>query len=251
MEDFAGLRAIVTGGASGIGAATASMLRARGARVVVLDLAVPPTPQPDVDYLACDIRDRSSVDRCVGEAQSRLGGIDVLINNAGIGAAGDVSANADDEWHVVFDVNVVGPARVSAAALPALRSSDHASIVNVSSVVALVGVPNRALYSASKGAVLALTLAMAADHVGDGIRVNAVLPGTADTPWVGRLLASADDPDAASAALRARQPMGRLVSADEVAFAICSLASPLAASTTGTALSVDGGMASLRLPAST
>jgi NAD(P)-dependent dehydrogenase (short-subunit alcohol dehydrogenase family) len=251
MEDFAGLRAIVTGGASGIGAATVSMLHARGARVVVLDLAVPPTPQPDVDYLACDIRDRSSVDRCLGEAEALLGGIDVLINNAGIGAAGDVSANTDDEWHVVLDVNVIGPARASAAALPALRSSEHASIVNVSSVVAVVGVPNRALYAASKGAVLALTLAMAADHVGDGIRVNAVLPGTADTPWVGRLLASADDPDAASAALRARQPMGRLVSADEVAFAICSLASPLAASTTGTALIVDGGMASLRLPAST
>jgi NAD(P)-dependent dehydrogenase (short-subunit alcohol dehydrogenase family) len=217
----------------------------------VLDLAVPPSPQPDVEYLPCDIRDRSSVDRCVGEAESLLGGIDVLINNAGIGASGDVSANTDDEWHVVFDVNVVGPARVSAAALPALRSSEHASIVNVSSVVALVGVPNRALYAASKGAVLALTLAMAADHVGDGIRVNAVLPGTADTPWVGRLLASAGDPHAASAALRARQPMGRLVSAAEVAFAICSLASPLAASTTGTALCVDGGMASLRLPVST
>jgi 2-keto-3-deoxy-L-fuconate dehydrogenase len=249
MDDFAGMRAIVTGGASGIGAATVAMLRERGARAVVLDVSEPPDLD-DAHHIACDLRDRSSVDRSVDEAIRLLGGLDVLINNAGIGAAGDVSANSDAEWHSVLDVNVVGAARVSAAALPALRSSEHAVIVNVSSVVAVVGVPNRALYSASKGAVLAMTFAMAADHVADGIRVNAVLPGTADTPWVGRILAAADDPDAAGDALRARQPMGRLVTADEVAFAICSLASPLAASTTGAALGVDGGMASLRTPAS-
>jgi 2-keto-3-deoxy-L-fuconate dehydrogenase len=249
MDDFAGMRAIVTGGASGIGAATVAMLRERGARAVVLDVSEPPDLD-DAHHIACDLRDRGSVDRSVDEAIRLLGGLDVLINNAGIGAAGDVSANSDAEWHSVLDVNVVGAARVSAAALPALRSSEHAVIVNVSSVVAVVGVPNRALYSASKGAVLAMTFAMAADHVADGIRVNAVLPGTADTPWVGRILAAADDPDAAGDALRARQPMGRLVTADEVAFAICSLASPLAASTTGAALGVDGGMASLRTPAS-
>ncbi len=137
---------------------------------------------------------------------------------------------------------------MSAAALPFLRESAHAAIVNVSSVVAVVGVPQRALYSASKGAVLAMTLAMAADHVVDGIRVNAVLPGTTRTPWVGRLLDAAEDPAAAAQALRGRQPMGRLVEPDEVAFAICYLASPLAGSTTGTALGVDGGMATLRVP---
>jgi 2-keto-3-deoxy-L-fuconate dehydrogenase len=115
--------------------------------------------------------------------------------------------------------------------------------------VAVVGVHNRAVYSASKGAISALTMAMAADHLHDGIRVNAVAPGTADTPWVQRLLSAADDPEAMAEALRARQPMGRLVSADEVAWAICYLASPLAASTTGTILSVDGGMAYVRPPA--
>ena len=109
--------------------------------------------------------------------------------------------------------------------------------------------PNRALYSASKGAIAALTLAMAADHVREGIRVNAVLPGTADTPWVARILAAADDPAKTAEALRARQPIGRLVSADEVAHAICYLASPLSGSTTGSLLVVDGGMSSLRLPA--
>jgi NAD(P)-dependent dehydrogenase (short-subunit alcohol dehydrogenase family) len=168
------------------------------------------------------------------------------VNNAGIGAQGDVAANGDDEWRRVLDINVIGIARVTAAALPHLKRSAHACVVNTCSVVALVGVPNRALYSASKGAVMSLTLAMAVDHVADGARVNAVAPGTADTPWVNRLLDAAPDPQEAARSLRARQPMGRLVSADEVAHAIVSLASPLAAAPTGAILQVDGGMASLR-----
>lgn len=145
------------------------------------------------------------------------------------------------------DVNVVGLARVSRAALPHLRQSAHASIVNTCSVVALTGVPDRALYSASKGAVASMTLAMAADHVKERIRVNAVTPGTADTPWVGRLLDDAEDPAASAVALRARQPMGRLVTADEVANAIVYLSSPHSSSTTGTLLSVDGGMNAVRV----
>ena len=177
-----------------------------------------------------------------------LGGIDVVVNNAGIGATGDISGNDDAEWAHVLDVNVVGLARVSSAALSHLRRSNAAAIVNVSSIVAAVGVPARALYAASKGAVAAVTLAMAADHVREGIRVNAVLPGTADTPWVGRLLDQADDPAVAAAALTARQPLGRLVSAEEIAHAIAYLASPLSGSTTGTLLTVDGGMGSIRLP---
>jgi NAD(P)-dependent dehydrogenase (short-subunit alcohol dehydrogenase family) len=164
-----------------------------------------------------------------------------------MGAIGDVASNDDAEWAQVLDVNVTGMARVTRAALPHLRSSRHAAVVNMCSAVAFVGVRQRALYSASKGAVLALTLAMAADHAAEGIRVNAVAPGTADTPWVGRLLAAADDPGAAAEALRRRQPIGRLVTADEVAFAVASLASPSAASTTGTVLRVDGGMTSVRL----
>jgi 2-keto-3-deoxy-L-fuconate dehydrogenase len=159
-----------------------------------------------------------------------------------------VTANSDEEWHRVLDVNVVGIARVTRAALPHLRASSHAAIVNTCSVVAPVGLPQRAVYAASKGAVASLTLAMAADHVREGVRVNAVTPGTADTPWVARLLAEADDPDQAGRALRSRQPMGRLVSAEEVAHAIAYLASPLSASTTGTLLAVDGGMSGLQLP---
>ena len=188
------------------------------------------------------------MDAAVAAVADHFGGIDIVINNAGIGAAGDIAANDDDEWHRVFDVNVVGIARVTRAALPHLRRSTRAAIVNTCSVAAVVGLPDRALYSATKGAVASLTLAMATDHVREGIRVNAVTPGTADTPWVGRLLDQAEDRDAAAAALRARQPMGRLVSAPEVAHAIAYLASPNSSSTTGTLLAVDGGMAGLRLP---
>jgi NAD(P)-dependent dehydrogenase (short-subunit alcohol dehydrogenase family) len=159
---------------------------------------------------------------------------------------GGLEQLADAEWMRVLDVNVLGLVRVTRAALPALRASKSPAIVNTCSVAAVAGLPDRALYSASKGAVLALTRAMAADLVGAGIRVNAVNPGTADTPWVDRLLASSGDPEAERAALKARQPHGRLVSADEIALAIAYLASPTSGSTTGTALAVDGGMSSLR-----
>jgi NAD(P)-dependent dehydrogenase (short-subunit alcohol dehydrogenase family) len=150
-----------------------------------------------------------------------------------------------------LDVNVLGIVRVSRSALPHLRDSPAAVIVNVCSIAAAAGLPQRALYSASKGAVLALTLAMAADHVRDGIRVNCVNPGTVDTPWVARLLYSAADPEAERAALNARQPQGRMVDAAEVAGAVAYLASPLSGSTTGTSLAVDGGMQGLRLRSAT
>jgi 2-keto-3-deoxy-L-fuconate dehydrogenase len=246
MPDFENLTALVTGGASGIGAATAELLLHRGARVAVLDRSLDGVPDT-MFGVVCDVTDSSEVDTAVARVVDRFGSLDVVINNAGIGATGDVAANTDDEWRRVFDVNVLGIVRVSRAALPFLRESTHAVIVNTCSIVAVIGVPSRVLYSASKGAVAALTLAMAADHVKEGIRVNAVVPGTADTPWIGRLLDAAEDPAATAAALRARQPMGRLVSAKEVANAIVYLASPLSSSTTGSLLSVDGGMIGLRV----
>jgi 2-keto-3-deoxy-L-fuconate dehydrogenase len=246
MTDFQGLVAVVTGGASGIGAATARLLHGRSARVAVLDRNTDGAPD-GVLALRCDVTDNPAIDAAVAEVVERLGGLDVLVNNAGIGAVGDVGQNDDAEWARVLDVNVTGIARVSRAALPHLRRSSRAAVVNTCSAVAFVGVRQRALYSASKGAVLALTLAMAADHAPEGIRVNAVAPGTADTPWIARLLDAAEDPEAAAEALRRRQPLGRLVSAEEVAYGIASLASPLAGSTTGTILRIDGGMTSLRL----
>jgi 2-keto-3-deoxy-L-fuconate dehydrogenase len=237
-------RVVVTGGSSGIGPATALRFVADGATVVSLDLVAP--PDESIRWFATDVSDDASVRAGVAAAVDALGGLDVLVNNAGIGAQGTVEDNSDDQWLKVLDINVLGMVRVSRAALPALRRSPVACIVNTCSIAATAGLPQRALYSASKGAVLALTRAMAADHIGEGIRVNCVNPGTADTPWVGRLLAAAEDPETERAALEARQPMGRLVTADEVAAAIQYLASPAAGSTTGTDLAVDGGMSGLR-----
>jgi 2-keto-3-deoxy-L-fuconate dehydrogenase len=248
-DEFAGLRAVVTGGGSGIGLATATMLAARGATVACLDLNPSAVAEPLIGIPA-DVADDSVAD-AVAAAAERLGGIDIVVNNAGIGAQGTVEDNDFAEWHRVFDVNVVGIARVTRAALPFLRGSAaagrHPAVVNTCSIAATAGLPQRALYSASKGAVYSLTLAMAADHIREGIRVNCVNPGTADTPWVRRLLDTASDPDAELAALSARQPSGRLVSADEVAATICFLAGPLTSATTGTSIAVDGGMQGLRL----
>jgi NAD(P)-dependent dehydrogenase (short-subunit alcohol dehydrogenase family) len=160
---------------------------------------------------------------------------------------GTVEENDDDEWLRVLNINVVGMARVSAAVLPWLRKSPCASVVNLCSIGALNGLPQRAVYNASKGAVLSLTYAMATDHVGEGIRVNCVSPGTVSTPFVDRMLAKFPDPVAERAALDARQATGRMVTPEEVAGAILYLASPLSASTTGTALEVDGGVHNLRV----
>ena len=265
--EFSGLVALITGGASGIGLATARLLVSRGARVAILDREIPSaaagggspgyssfgTDPLDAGLrpVVADVTDDGAVRAAVAEAIGAFGRLDILVNNAGIGAAGTVEDNDDDEWRHVLDVNLLGIVRSSRAAMPALRASvarrGEAAIVNTSSIAGIAGLPQRALYSSTKGAIHALTLAMAADHIAEHIRVNCVTPGTADTPWIARLMQAAPDPEAERAALTARQPMGRMVSADEVAAGIAYLASPLASAVTGTALAVDGGMSGLRL----
>ncbi|MCI0158764.1 SDR family oxidoreductase [Leifsonia shinshuensis] len=245
--EFDGLTALVTGAASGIGLRVATLLEESGATVIGLDRA--PAPGTRDDLVLADITDGPALEAALHGrfADERL---DILVNCAGIGATGTIADNDDAEWARVLDINVTGTARVTRSVLPNLLRSDCAAIVNISSIAAWAGLPQRALYSASKGAVQALTLATAADFAGR-IRVNCVCPGTVDTPWVGRLLDASDDAQEERRRLEARQPMGRLATADEVAAAVLWLASPAASFVTATALGVDGGMAGLRLPSST
>lgn len=245
MSEFEGLVAAVTGGASGLGRAIADELASRGARVYALDLDAAAVTAPHVG-IRCDIGDDASVRSAIQQVAADAGRLDIVIANAGIGAQGDVEANDDAEWTRVLNVNVIGSARTVRHALPHLKASPSPAVVFTSSIAAWAGLPQRVLYSASKGAISAMTLAIAADCLPLGIRVNAVAPGTADTPWVGRLLDDAADPDAERAALEARQPSGRLVQPQEVADAVAYLASPRSTSTNGVILAVDGGMYSLR-----
>jgi 2-keto-3-deoxy-L-fuconate dehydrogenase len=246
-NEFSGLTAIITGAGSGIGLEVAKGLHARGATVFGFDLNEGEMASV-ATFIKCDIGDEKSVTDAFVEFAKKSSQLDILINNAGIGSLTTVEFETDEIWQKVLNVNVVGTARVSRAAIPLLRKSNAAAIVNTASIAATDGIPNRAAYSASKGAVLTLTLAMATDHIKDKIRVNAVNPATTDTPWVQRLLNQSADAAAARDALEARQPMGRLVTPAEIASAIIFLASPLQASVTGTTINIDGGMHSLRIP---
>ncbi len=226
---------VVTGSSGGIGSAIVERFVASGATTVGLDL---------VDGF--DLTDPAACDAAAARILSEHGRIDVLCNNAGVGAVGDVVTSPVADWHRVFDVNVFGLANMSRSVLPAMRLARRGAIVNTCSVAASVGLVERAVYSASKGAVLALTRAMAADEVSYGIRVNCVSPGTVASPWVERLIADGPDPAAGLEALRRRQPLGRLVSCGEVAAAVEYLADP-DTFTTGADILLDGGITGVRL----
>ena len=166
-----------------------------------------------------------------------MDGVEVLVNAAGIGSTTDAPGTPLEVWEDVFAVNARGTFLCCKHAIPGMKARGGGAIVNVASVAGLIGLKNRVAYSASKGAVIALTRALAVDHVGDGIRVNAVCPGTIDTPWVRRLV---DDAGESLDALRARQLMGRLGTPEEVADAVLYLAT--ATFVTGTILTIDGGL---------
>jgi len=226
---------VVTGSSGGIGAAIAERFTAAGATVVGLDLV------EGVDISRPDDC-REAVDRIV----AAHGRIDVLCNNAGVGAVGDVVTSTPADWERVFAVNVFGLANMSRAVLPVMRAAGRGAVVNTCSVVASVGLVDRAVYSASKGAVLALTRAMAVDELPYGIRVNCVSPGTVSSPWVERTVAAQPDPAAALEALRRRQPLGRMVTCDEVAAAVVYLADD-DTFTTGADFLLDGGITGVRV----
>jgi NAD(P)-dependent dehydrogenase (short-subunit alcohol dehydrogenase family) len=235
---FTDKRALVTGAASGIGEATARLLHAEGAEVVLADL-----DDERLDALAAELGDRATARvldvRDEAQVAPAAADLDVLVNVAGVGSTQDAPGTPVEIWEDVFAVNARGTFLCCKHAIPGMRERGGGAIVNVSSVAALVGLKNRVAYSASKGAVVALTRALAVDHVADGIRVNAVCPGTVDSPWVRRLVEEVGE---SLDALRARQPMGRLGTTDEIAEAIAYLASDSAAFVTGSVLVIDGGL---------
>jgi NAD(P)-dependent dehydrogenase (short-subunit alcohol dehydrogenase family) len=241
---------MITGAGSGIGQAMATLFAKEGAELALADRDIEGLRETHrlvaagggrAVHVTCDVTDGDQVRDAISTCISTYGRIDVLCNNAGVGSTQNVIDTPEDVWDLCFDVNVKGVFWGCKHALPHMIARGKGAIVNTSSVAGLVGIPNRAAYCASKGAVVSLTKAMAMDHVRQGIRINCVCPGTVDSPWVGRLLSGNPDPVAARAALEARQPMGRLGLPDEVAQAALYLASDEASYCTGTALVLDGG----------
>jgi NAD(P)-dependent dehydrogenase (short-subunit alcohol dehydrogenase family) len=241
---------LVTGAGSGIGRATALAFAREGAAVAAADVSTAKVEAVVAEAKAaggkaiavsCDVAEPADCARAVHETEARLGPLDILVNNAGIGTSGTVVTTDEGTWDRLMLVNVKGTYLMSRAALAVMLPRKHGVILNAGSVAGLRGVPDRAAYVTTKFAVVGLTKAMAVDHVKDGIRVNAVCPGTTMTPWIDERLREAPDPKTAMAALVARQPMGRLGTAAEMAAAYLFLASDESAFTTGIALVVDGG----------
>jgi len=241
---------LVTGAGSGIGRATALAFAREGAAVAAADVSLPKAEGVAAEAaaaggralaVACDVSNPDDCSRAVREVESALGPLDVLVNNAGVGASGTVLTTDEATWDRLTRVNVKGTYLMSRAALAVMLPRRRGAIVNAGSIAGIRAVADRAAYVTTKFAVVGLTKAMALDHVKDGIRVNAVCPGTTMTPWIDERLAEAPDPKGAMAALVARQPMGRLGTAEEMAAAYLFLASDESAFTTGSTLVVDGG----------
>jgi NAD(P)-dependent dehydrogenase (short-subunit alcohol dehydrogenase family) len=251
MERLRGKRAIVTGAGSGIGRAIAIRLSEEGARVALADLDADAAEEVASDIgeaggetlvVKTDVTQAADVEALVGEVVRGWGGLDVMVNNAGVGVAGTAPVTDEKDYEFVMDVAVRGTFLGMKYAIPAMRDSGGGSVVNMSSVAALVGIPDRAVYSAAKGAILAITRAAAIDHVQEGVRVNCIAPGTVDTPWIARITSGYDDPEEARANMQARQPHGRFVSPEEIAAMAAYLASDESASVIGACMVVDGGV---------
>jgi NAD(P)-dependent dehydrogenase (short-subunit alcohol dehydrogenase family) len=237
--DFAGRVAVVTGAAGALGRAVVEQLVARGASVVAVDLE-PVAETAAVAAVEGDVAVAATAGRAVALAEERFGGVDVLVCNAGRIVWKPVVDTTEEEWDRVQAVNVKGAFLFCRAAVPAMRERGGGAIVCTASISGVVGLPLQSAYSASKGAIVQLTRQLAVELAPD-IRVNAVAPGAIDTPFLHRLVETADDPAGLTAAIVADHPLGRIASADEVARTIVFLASDAAAFVTGAILPVDGG----------
>lgn len=245
-NQFEGSVVVVTGGAAGIGKAVAQAFLAEGALVAVLDRELDGAPE-GATALQADVTSDTQMNAAIESFAARHGRIDVLVANAGVSYPATIEQGPLEDWQRVFDINVLGYVRAARAALPWLRKSTSPAIVNMSSCTAGTGLRRRVLYSATKGAIEAMTRAMQADLLHEGIRVNCVSPGTVDTPLIGKLIDEAPDPALQRQVYNERQPTGFMVQADEIARAVLYLADPRTRSTVGSVLTVDGGFASLRL----
>ncbi len=248
MQRLEGKRAIVTGAGSGIGRSIALRLASEGARVVLADVDEAAAENVATEIKGAtlvqktDVTSAAEMEALVERVVSEWGGLDVMVNNAGLGIAATAPDTSEEDYDRVMDVCVRGTFLGMKYAIPAIRESGGGSLVNMSSIAALVGLKDRAIYCAAKGAILSMTRAAAIDHVEEGVRVNCIAPGTVDTPWVARITAGYDDPEEARRIMQARQPHGRLVTPDEIAAMAAYLASDEAGSVIGACMVVDGGM---------
>jgi meso-butanediol dehydrogenase / (S,S)-butanediol dehydrogenase / diacetyl reductase len=243
--------AIVTGGASGIGLATATRLVREGARVAVVDRVEPEKAARAIEAaggkvwgVLADVADETQVRAMVDEVLSRALRVDVLINAAGIGSPRPVTIDEATaaEWQEVCAVNLTGTFLCCRAVIPAMRRGGGGAIVNVASELGLVGSPRSAMYSATKGAIVQLTRALAVDHAADHIRVNCVCPGPVDTPLLRRGIERAADPEAKLLSEIGSTLLGRLGRPEEIASVIHFLASDEASFVTGSIVVADGGV---------
>jgi NAD(P)-dependent dehydrogenase (short-subunit alcohol dehydrogenase family) len=248
MERLEGKRAVVTGAGAGIGRAIALRLAGEGARVALADVDGEAAKNVATEIAGGTLARRTNVTRAdevealVSSVVEVWGGLDVMVNNAGVGVAATAVDTTEEDYDRVMDVCVRGTLLGMKYAIPAIRDSGGGSVINMSSVAALVGIPDRAVYSAAKGAILSLTRAAAIDHVEEGVRVNCIAPGTVDTPWVSRITSGYDDPEVARANMQARQPHKRFVTPEEIAAMAAYLASDESASCIGACMIVDGGV---------
>jgi NAD(P)-dependent dehydrogenase (short-subunit alcohol dehydrogenase family) len=248
MRRLEGKRAIVTGAGAGIGRAIALRMSEEGAQVVISDVdeeganEVASELEGDSLVQRADVTKEDEVEALVRRVVEEWSGLDVMVNNAGVGIAASTPETTEEDWDVVLHVCLKGTFFGMKYAIPTMRDSGGGSVINMSSIAALVGLNDRAAYSAAKGGILSLTRAAAIDHIEEGIRVNCIAPGTVDTPWVARITAGYDDPEEAREMMKARQPHGRLVTPEEIAAMAAYLASDEAGSVVGACMVVDGGM---------